>query len=137
MLSGLAYNMCIVNRKVAMKALKETTDWAVPNHTYIVEGSNLFGYIREGTTSVHWFNKPIKGFNQVRRKFEEAEVPLVNWRETLKEFVEAAEPVSWIKTVEGSKPGVTYQVNTIDKTCSCPGYTFRGDCKHIKELETA
>ena len=41
-----------------------------------------------------------------------------------------------IKEVEGSK-GAKYIVNLDDNTCTCPGYTFRGACKHVKELETA
>jgi uncharacterized Zn finger protein len=36
--------------------------------------------------------------------------------------------------VAGSKPGVVYLVNTVTNTCTCPGYTFRGACKHTKEL---
>jgi predicted nucleic acid-binding Zn finger protein len=40
------------------------------------------------------------------------------------------------KEVLGSK-GAKYIVNLDDNTCTCPGYTYRGDCKHIKELETA
>ena len=117
-----------------MKALKETTDWATPNHTYILEGSNLVAYVKQGTERVIEFAKPIKGFDQRARKF--VEVPLVNWRDTLKDYVESAEPLSWIKTVQGSKPGVSYQVNTIDNTCTCPGFQFRGACKHLQLLET-
>ena len=120
-----------------MKALKEITDWTVPNHTYIVEGNNLLAYIKQGTSSVHYFTKPIKGFDQRGRKFETVDVPLVDWAQSLREHVEAAEPVSWMKTVQGSKPGVTYQVNTIEHTCTCPGFQFRGKCKHVEELETA
>jgi hypothetical protein len=120
-----------------MKALKETTNWAVPNHTYIVEGTTLVGYVKASARDIHWFTKPIKGFDQRGRKFEQVDMPTANWRDTLKAFVESAEPVSWIKTVQGSKPGVTYQVNTEDNTCSCPGFQFRGKCKHVDELALA
>jgi len=37
--------------------------------------------------------------------------------------------------IEGSK-GAKYYVNKGEKTCTCPGYTYRGTCKHVKELET-
>lgn len=120
-----------------MKALKEITDWAVPNHTYIVEGNNLLGYVKLGTDSVQWFTKPIKGFDQRGRKFKEVDMVKANWRDILKGFVEAAEPLPFIKKVQGSKPNVWYEVNTEDNTCTCPGFTFRGTCKHVKELETA
>jgi hypothetical protein len=49
---------------------------------------------------------------------------------------QAADAMPWIKRVEGSKPGVFYTVNTEEMTCTCQGYTFRGACKHIKQLET-
>jgi uncharacterized Zn finger protein len=39
------------------------------------------------------------------------------------------------KEVKGSK-GQTYIINLDENTCTCSGYTFRGACKHIKELET-
>ena len=35
-------------------------------------------------------------------------------------------------SVKGSK-GNEYQVDTDKGTCSCPGYTYRGNCKHVKE----
>lgn len=119
-----------------MKALKEITDWTVPNHTYIVEGNNLLGYIKNGTSNIHYFTKPIKGFDQRGRKFEQVDVPLVDWAKSLKEHVEQAEPLPYIKKVQGSKPGVWYEVNTDEQSCNCPGFQFRGECKHVKELET-
>jgi len=37
--------------------------------------------------------------------------------------------------VQGSK-GNTYYITMSDTpNCSCPGYQFRGSCKHIKELD--
>lgn len=37
-------------------------------------------------------------------------------------------------TVQGSA-GKTYTVTLGQTTnCTCPGFTFRGDCKHVKEL---
>lgn len=118
-----------------MKALKEITDWTVPNHTYIVDGNNLVAYIKQGTSKVHEFARPIKGFDQRGRKFEQ--VPLVDWAQSLKAHVEAAEPLPFIRKVQGSKPNTWYEVNTDENTCTCPGFTFRGKCKHVEELETA
>ena len=37
-----------------------------------------------------------------------------------------------IVEVAGSK-GSKYQVDVDEQTCTCPGYKFRGQCKHIKQ----
>ena len=51
------------------------------------------------------FAIPIKGFDKRRRTFD--------------------------KIREGSK-GNTYTIK--DGRCSCPGFVYRNDCKHVKEL---
>ena len=111
-----------------MQALRETTVWAgnAVNHTYLLDGNNLVAYIRAGTNSPYYFKSPIKGFDKRARKFELVtpnpfDVPVL---------------ASHLITVEGSK-GQVYTVDTIEGTCTCPGYTFRGACKHVKELELA
>jgi hypothetical protein len=38
--------------------------------------------------------------------------------------------------VKGSR-GDEYLVDPQAGTCTCPGYTFRGTCKHVKQLDTA
>jgi len=116
-----------------MQALKETTVWdssSAPNHVYLLDGTNLVAYIREGTSEPYYFKSPIIGFSKSGRKFVELEV---------NPFTTAKEPevMPWIRRVQGSKPGVYYTVNTEEQTCTCPGFTFRGACKHVKELETA
>lgn len=116
-----------------MEAVKETTVWAdgksAVNHTYLLDGDKMVAYIRYGTTEPFYFKQPIKGFSRSGRKFEKL---------TTNPFkVNVEETPAYIKKVAGSKPGVFYTVNTDENTCTCPGYTFRGTCKHVKELETA
>lgn len=58
-----------------MKYMKEVTntwvcDYRVPNHTYIMNGSRLAGYIKEGTTKEIMFKKPMP-FDTRGRKFVE------------------------------------------------------------------
>lgn len=112
-----------------MQAYQETTDWKHPNHIYLLDGTTLIAYIKHGETTPFYFKNPIKGFDKRGRKFN-----LVTPSPFNKPAVVDVMP--WIKKVTGSKPGVTYTVNTEENTCTCPGYTFRGSCKHVKELET-
>ncbi|MEM3815570.1 MAG: SWIM zinc finger family protein [Candidatus Bathyarchaeia archaeon] len=43
---------------------------------------------------------------------------------------------SGILTVESfSKPGIYYYVDLKAKTCTCPGFRYRGSCKHLKIAE--
>jgi len=53
--------------------LKETTKtWnceaKVPNHIYLIEGENMVGYIKDGTTDIKMFTKPAY-FYKARRTF--------------------------------------------------------------------
>lgn len=114
-----------------MDAVKEITIWAdgtTANHTYLLDGDNLVAYIRKDTTQPFYFKAPIKGFSRSGRKFEKLAV---------NPFKAVALPVeSYIIKVQGSK-GETYSVNTEEHTCSCPGFTYRGDCKHVRETTQA
>ena len=74
-------------------------------------------YIKAGNNEPVVFKKPIK-FSTRYRTFKEI----------------SATPVATnLIEVQGSK-GAVYHVDPEAHTCTCPGYTFRGDCKHIKEL---
>ena len=116
-----------------MQAYREITVWAdgksAVNHTYLLDGDKLVAYIRYGTTEPFWFKNPIKGFSCSGRKFEKVSDTMFNMS------MNVLTP-SNIKEVAGSK-GQTYLVDVDENTCTCPGYTFRGACKHVKELETA
>lgn len=103
-----------------MRAYKEITDWSTPNHTYLLDGNNLIAYIKEGEITPFYFKNPIKGFDKSKRKFIElTDNPFeVTLSSTLRE-------------VKGSK-GNTYFVNDDEHTCTCPGFTFRGKCKHVE-----
>lgn len=108
-----------------MQALLETTVWdgSYPNHTYLLDGDKLVAYIRAGTNEPYYFKSPIKGFDRRGRKFEKL---------TVNPF-EVVPVEAGLITITGSK-GNVYTVNPIEHTCTCPGFQFRGDCKHVKEL---
>jgi hypothetical protein len=105
-----------------MQAYKEITGGLFPPHVYLLEGNNLIAYIRAGHTDPYYFKAPIKGFDRRGRKFESVEVSGFDVR-----------PCANIRTVQGSR-GETYVVDMDTGTCTCAGYSFRGACKHTKEL---
>jgi hypothetical protein len=114
------------------EAYRETTVWegsTTINHTYLLEGDSMIAYMRSQTSVPFYFKKPIR-IDKRGRKFERL---AVNPFELVPQVVIAQE--STVKEIEGSK-GAKYYVNLEDKTCTCPGYTYRGTCKHIKELES-
>lgn len=108
-----------------MKVLKEVTeDWTcdfMPNHTYLMNGDKIVAY-------KPWHDDPVQHLrgayrlDQRRRKFVELPFVAAEW-----ELYE--EPKSNIVTVTGSK-GNTYEVDLDAGTCTCPGFQFRGTCKH-------
>ena len=107
-----------------MEALKETTVWkgapAALNHTYLLDGTKLVAYIKQGEVTPFYFKNPIMGFDKRGRTFAKADVKL---------FKKNVAPSNLIK-VNGSK-GETYWVDPEAKTCTCAGFSFRGKCKHV------
>lgn len=106
-----------------MEAVVETTVWSDSknmNHTYLLDGMKMIAYIKVGDNVPFYFKKPIT-IDKRGRKF----IPLkVNPFKTVKEK-------STIIKVSGSK-GNIYSIDTEDKTCTCPGFTFRSTCKHLE-----
>lgn len=104
-----------------MEALRETTGGQFPPHVYLLDGNRLVSYIKSGEVEPFYFKNPIRGFDKRGRKFEIVQP---------NPFTVKALPRI---EVQGSR-GQVYYINTDDHSCTCPGYTFRGDCRHIKEL---
>ena len=108
-----------------MEAVVETTVWNdsnLANHTYLLDGSKMVAYIKVGSTTPFYFKKPIT-IDRRGRKFVIAKP---------NPFKKIKEKDTIVK-VSGSK-GAVYSIDTEDKTCTCPGYMYRGSCKHILEL---
>jgi|688.fasta_scaffold696810_2 hypothetical protein len=110
-----------------MKAYRETTQWNVehraPNHVYLMDGDWAHAYIPYGTKEVKWFSKPLR-LDRRGRKFAEVDATV---------FGRKREPEIKLIKVEGSK-GSVYYVDPDAGSCTCPGYTFRGNCRHVKEV---
>ena len=105
-----------------MIAMQEVTDWnPAYNHTYLFDGSKAVAYIKHGEQIPIYLKQPLR-IDRARRKFIE-----------LKQspFKEVAE--STLIKVEGSK-GNVYYVDTQAKNCTCTGFQFHGNCKHLKSV---
>jgi hypothetical protein len=112
-----------------MEAVREITVWSgvdyrQPNHDYLLDGDRVVAYRPWGTGEIIQCSGKLK-IDRRGRKFEKL-VP------NPFEVTKPKDPV--VLEVPGSK-GNIYFVNTEDNTCTCPGFTFRGSCKHTKELE--
>ena len=113
-----------------MEALKEVTVWNVDfaqcNHTYLLDGDKVIAYRPWHTGEPVW-GTPMR-FDRRYRKFEPADLALFGIEEAPENAAENA-----LIEVQGSK-GAVYYVDPEAKTCTCPGYTFRGKCKHTDIL---
>jgi hypothetical protein len=105
-----------------MEALRETTGGLFPAHTYLLDGTTLVAYIKKGERDPFYFKNGIKNFDKRGRKFE-----------VIKPNPFKTPKAASMMEFKGSK-GNSYWVDPEAKTCTCPGYTFRGNCKHVAEI---
>ena len=114
-----------------MKWFAETTDWkdTVANGIYLLDDSKtkMYAFRPKGTGEIKVFRNAIK-IETRGRKFV---VNPVQFKTKLKE--DEPEGRSWI--VKGSK-GDEYRVSELNGnlSCTCSGFKFRGDCKHVKSV---
>ena len=106
--------------------LQEITDWDCHNGFYHVNDHDyLVGYQKDQESKTKVFKNPMKRFSKARRKFVV--------RGTYEDQHEVEVGVTWKFT--GSK-GNTYVVSEKydELSCTCPGFRFRGQCKHVTEV---
>ena len=110
-----------------MEALREVTVWKVdyrqPNHIYLFDGSKVVAYIKWGEGEPIYFKHP-GWFDRRGRKFVPADIKL---------FDKYEEQKSNLIEFTGSTGG-TYYVDPDAGTCTCPGFSFRGKCKHVEKV---
>ena len=116
-----------------MKWFAETTEWpgiTAPNHVYLLDDSKskMFAYVKFGTGLPEKFSKPIR-IDIRGRKFKLNPVQY-------QVDVEAEVPEGRVIEVQGSK-GDVYRVTELrgEWSCTCSGFKFRGDCRHIKGVQ--
>ena len=100
-----------------IEILQEVTEWNTPiyNGIYHVNAQGqLVAY--ENSEGLKEFISPMKGFSKSRRKFVK-----------IGERTDIYRPD--VRRVEGSN-GKIYIIT--DGKCSCPGFMYRGDCKHAR-----
>lgn len=114
-----------------MKVFQEITQWEskTPNHIYFMSDSKskAFAYIPEGSNKIQQFKLPL-AIDIRGRKFKE--IPN-KWN-----FVTDDKPAGRTWSVVGSR-GDSYTVSEENGkwACSCSGFRFRGQCKHITETQ--
>lgn len=114
-----------------MKIMLETTVWstATPNHVYVLNDSmsKMIAYVPAGSKTVKKFKNPI-GFDTRGRTFVELEDDT------------PSQPDPDVIVREGSK-GEKYYISQDREqgwrgwACTCPGFKFRGSCKHVAEIQ--
>lgn len=115
-----------------MKWFLETTQWNdnTPNGVYLLDDSKskMYAYRSPGTKTIKVFKNPIR-IDIRGRKFQLNDV---QFKVKLKE----EEPEGRVVEVRGSK-GDVYKVVELNGnyTCTCSGFKFRGDCKHVKSVQ--
>jgi hypothetical protein len=115
-----------------MKWFAETTEWSgdtAPNHVYLMDDgkSKMYAYVKFGIGAAYKFKTPMR-IDIRGRKFK------VN-PEQYQVDVEAEVPEGRVIEVQGSK-GDVYRVTELrgEYSCTCSGFKFRGDCRHIKDV---
>lgn len=114
-----------------MKWFAETTDYKdnTPNGIYLLDDgkSKMYAFRPFGTGAIKVFKNPIR-IDIRGRKFV---VNDVQFKTQLKE----EEPEGRVIEVRGSK-GDVYRVTELNGnySCTCSGFKFRGDCKHVKSV---
>ncbi len=103
-----------------MEAVREVTDWGY-NHTYLLDGNRAVAYIPAGKTVPEYFKQTLR-FDRRGRRFERASMSLF-----------PRQPAHTGLTKVTGSSGTTYWINPVLNTCTCPGFTFRGHCRHIEQ----
>jgi hypothetical protein len=119
-----------------MKIVMELTDWAVPyrqpNHVYLMDGDRVLAYVPGGRGRPIRFSQPSR-MELCGRQFATVKRDIWGF-----DLVDAGVPDVREWQVSGSR-GASYIVTERSGKwqCTCAGFQFRGDCRHIQECQVA
>jgi hypothetical protein len=126
---------------MGISAYKEVTEWdnsefVVPNHTYLFDGkSNILAYAKASNNELVILHKPLP-LDTRRRKFIKVKhKDLDAYGATV--VLEDKPPSDYPNWQVKSDSGKTYTVELISGKyhCNCVGYSYRGVCKHSKQIK--
>jgi hypothetical protein len=117
-----------------MKWFAEVTQWKGPasNHVYLLNDSKskMFAYVPVGSDQPKIFKAPIQ-IDVRGRKFRLNDVQFdISIKDEL--------PAGRVYIVKGSK-GDEYKVTELNGSysCTCSGFKFRSQCRHIESLHSS
>jgi len=113
-----------IRKRGADKTLEENPNPYYPDHIYAAIRGNMkiVGHWNPRTKEGHAYSTPLF-FQSFNRKFKAV------WLNKTNKFSDTIR-------VKGSK-GNIYEVAKDGSSCTCPGYTFRRNCKHVKAQKDA
>lgn len=113
-----------------MEILKETTDWKcgfpVANHTYLFDGNKVIAYKNAMTGAIVKLKTPIRLDKRYRTFVRVADAALQRLGKSAPKLGKRS------FLIKSSDKEYIVEVDEVTQkyTCSCPGFTFRGKCKH-------
>lgn len=113
-----------------MEMMREITDWEWPNHDFIFDGSDKIVAQRVNGVGEWKVFKTGLRFSKQGRKFTRLKEHIPTHIRALAGTTKKSDVI----IVKGSK-GNEYTI--VDGKCSCPGYTYRGHCRHIENLKNS
>ena len=110
---------------MTLRAVQETTKWpdGMPNHAYLLDGDKILAY-KPTDGEVIYLSGKMRIYTR-GRTFQ----PIPARSNPFRKVPAKATTIQ----VQGSK-GATYYLNPDARTCTCPGFTYRGSCKHLSLL---
>lgn len=114
--------------------LREISEWKGNfkcNHTYLIDNDKIIAYIRQGDSKVITLKHSLTMDKRYRKFIKVDNVDLNKLIPKTKNSI--------IRTfnIQSKDKSYIVELDTIKNRyrCTCPGFTFRGKCKHIETVK--